>query len=131
MAQAVRRVAGALPVQFGPEAPDPGHDADRSLRRAPDRAAGLSDDLGAAVDLGRHHSMKKVIKVAIGIPNEGMTLPEPYGNRLLMMFHLGALQLASRNGIKEYEGVPFDYPEGVEYQFFYSRVGRVLTPLAR
>lgn len=74
---------------------------------------------------------KRVIKVVVSIPNEGHTLPEPYGNRLLMMFHLGALQLASRNGIKEYEGVKFDYPDDVEYQFFYSSVGRVLTPLAR
>lgn len=75
-----------------------------------------------------HH---RIIKVAISIPNEGHTLPEAYGNRLLMMFHLGQLQLASKNGIKEYEGVKFDYPANVEYQFFYSSVGRILTPLAR
>jgi hypothetical protein len=74
---------------------------------------------------------KRIIKVAISIPNEGHTLPEPYGNRNLMMLHLGMLQLASKCGIKEYEGIPFDIPEGVEYQFFYSNVGRILTPLAR
>ena len=74
---------------------------------------------------------KRVVKVAISIPNEGHTLPEPYGNRNLMSLHLGMLQLASKNVIKEYEGIPFDYPEDVEYQFFWSSVGRLLTPLAR
>lgn len=73
----------------------------------------------------------RVIKVAVSIPNEGHTWPESYGNRLLMMFHLGQLQLASKYGIKDYDGVKFDIPDNVEYQFFYSSVGRILTPLAR
>lgn len=76
---------------------------------------------------GKH----RIIKTAVSIPNEGHTLPEAYGNRMLMMFHLGALQMASRNGIREYDGVSLLYPLGTEYQFFYSSVGRVLTPLAR
>lgn len=73
----------------------------------------------------------KKIKVAIGIPNEGMTQSEAYGNRNLLMLHLGILAALSHHGLKEYAGVKYDIPEGVEYEFYYSSVGRVLTPLAR
>lgn len=74
---------------------------------------------------------KKVVRIAISIPNDGMTAPEGYGNRMLMMFHLGILQCLSHHGLKEYAEVKYDIPDCVEYQFFYSSVGRVLTPLAR
>ncbi len=74
---------------------------------------------------------KKRVKVAICIPNEGHTLPEAYGNRLLMCFHLGMLQLASEQGIKEYQGCKFNYPDDVIFEFAWMSVGRVLTPLAR
>lgn len=74
---------------------------------------------------------KKKVKVQISIPNEGHTLPEAYDNRLCMCFHLGMLQVASKLGIKEYDGMKFDYPEGIEFKFYWSTVGRVLTPLAR
>lgn len=74
---------------------------------------------------------KKIVKVQISIPNEGHTLSEAYDNRLCMCFHLGMLQLASHLGVKEYGGQTFNYPENVEFQFYWSTVGRVLTPLAR
>jgi len=73
----------------------------------------------------------KIVKVQISVPNEGHTLPESYDNRLLQCFHLGMLQIASKHGIKDYEGIKFDYLEDTEFQFYWSTVGRVLTPLAR
>src|SRR5262245_29529149 len=81
--------------------------------------------------MSEQNGMHRIVKVAVSIPNEGHTLPEAYGNRLLMMFHLGQLQMATKFGLKEYEGIKFDYSHETEYQFFYSSVGRVLTPLAR
>ncbi len=39
--------------------------------------------------------------------------------------------MASHLGIKEYDGMKYEYPEGVEFKFFMSSIGRVLTPLAR
>lgn len=74
---------------------------------------------------------KKKIKVQVSIPNEGHTQPESYINRLLMTFHLGTLQFASHHGIHDYQGVHYDFPDDTEYEFYFSNVGRVLTPLAR
>ena len=59
--------------------------------------------------------MDRPIKVAISIPNEGHVGPEAYDNRLLFAFHLGKLEA-------QYPG---------KYEFYWSSVGRVLTPLAR
>ena len=74
---------------------------------------------------------KKIVKVQISIPNEGHTPVEGYDNRICFGFHLGGLQLASHLGIKEYEGMKYDYPDDVEFKFYWSSIGRVLTPLAR
>lgn len=85
------------------------------------------------LDMVRIYSMseKRIVKVQISIPNEGHTECEAYANRLLMCFHLGMLQLASKLGVKEYEGIKFDYPDDVVFEFIWSTVGRVLTPIAR
>jgi len=74
---------------------------------------------------------KRKIKVQVSIPNAGYVVPEAYDNRICQAFHLGGLQLASHLGVKEYSGMKYEYPEGVEYEFFWASVGRVLTPLAR
>jgi hypothetical protein len=74
---------------------------------------------------------KKIVTVQISIPNEGHTPIEGYDNRICMGFHLGGLQLASHIGIKEYDGLKYEYPDGVEFKFYWSSIGRVLTPLAR
>lgn len=66
---------------------------------------------------------RKIVKVAISIPNEGHTLPEAYDNRMMMMIHLGMLQERSKR-----EPVTKD---GVIFEFFHSTVGRMLTPAAR
>lgn len=56
-----------------------------------------------------------VIKVALCIPNEGMTGPDAYINRLRFAHHIGRLD-ASNPG---------------KYEFYWGNVGRILTPLAR
>lgn len=73
----------------------------------------------------------KTIKVLVGIPNEGGTQVDAYDNRLLMTYHLGALQVLSSKGEHEYEGVKFDYPDGEKFEFHQAIVGNVLTPIAR
>lgn len=75
--------------------------------------------------------MKKIVKVMIGIPNEGHTLVDAYDNRLLMMYHLGILQTLSHFNKKEYAGVKFDIPDNTEFEFYQATVGNVLTPIAR
>lgn len=74
---------------------------------------------------------KRVVRVAIAVPNEGHTLPEAYDNRICWGIHIGGLQLASHLGVKEYDGMKYEYPDNVEFQFHMTSVGRVLTPLAR
>jgi len=74
--------------------------------------------------------MSKVVKVMVGIPNEDHTQVDAYDNRLLMMYHLGTLQVLSHFNKKEYCGVKFDYPD-VEFEFYQGTVGNVLTPIAR
>jgi len=74
---------------------------------------------------------KRKIKVAVSIPNEGHTLCEAYDNRLEFCFHLGMLQALSHMGVHDYQGVKYEFPDDVEYEFYWSTVGRVLTPLAR
>jgi hypothetical protein len=66
-----------------------------------------------------------------GIPNEGHTEPEAYDNRMEMCFHLGVLQVLSSKGEKEFDGVEFDYPDGVKFEFFTCSIGQVFTALAR
>ena len=76
-------------------------------------------------------SGKRLIKVLVGIPNEGHTEVQAYDNRLEMFLHLGNLQLLSSVGQTEYCGVKFDIPEGVEYQFSLTNIGQVFPALAR
>lgn len=73
----------------------------------------------------------KVIKILMGIPNEGHTLCESYDNRIEMAFHLGALQVLSHEGRTYYCGKEYDIPKGVEYQFSFGTVGQVFPALAR
>lgn len=74
---------------------------------------------------------KKVVRVLLGIPNEGHTEPEAYDNRIEMGIHLGSLQVLSSLGLTKYCGVTYDIPTGVEYQFNLGVVGQVFTALAR
>lgn len=79
----------------------------------------------------RGDPVKKIVKVSVSIPNEGLTIPPAYDNRLLLACHLGTLQVLSHLGMHDYKGVHYDFPDDVEFEFYWSTVGRVLTPLAR
>lgn len=59
--------------------------------------------------------VQRPLKVALAIPNEGMTGPEAYINRLLFAHHLGKIDGANPG----------------KYEFYWENVGRVLTALAR
>jgi hypothetical protein len=74
---------------------------------------------------------KKIVRVLIGIPDEGHTDSEAYDNRLEMFLHLGNLQMLSHFGENEYCGVLYDIPQGVEYQFALGVVGEVFPAYAR
>ena len=74
---------------------------------------------------------KKIVKVLLGIPTKGKADPEAYDNRLEMAMHMGNLQTLSACGKKEYGGVEFDIPDGVEYQFSLSTIGEVFVAYAR
>lgn len=63
---------------------------------------------------------KKVVRVAVCIPNEGHAPVEAYANRLENFKHLGNLEERSKWD---------DSPE--EFQFFFLTLGRIITPLAR
>lgn len=62
----------------------------------------------------------QLLKVVIGIPNEGCTRPESYDNHLISSFRLGALEQRLKM-----ENAP------IQYEFNWFTVGRILTPLAR
>jgi hypothetical protein len=66
---------------------------------------------------------RKVVKVVIAIPNEGITDFQAYDNRMLHMLHLGILQEKSKR-----EPVTKD---GAIFEFFHFTAGRLLTPAAR
>ena len=83
------------------------------------------------MDVGGARMAKKIIKVLVGIPTKGNTDPEAYDNRLEMFMHLGNLQTLSAKGEKEYCGVEYDIPDGVEYQFSLSTIGDVFVAYAR
>ena len=74
---------------------------------------------------------KNKVKVLFGIPNEGKTDYEAYDNRMLMMLHLGALQVLSNLGKTEFASSKFDYPKNVEFEFSNATIGNILTPIAR
>ena len=74
---------------------------------------------------------RKIVKVLIGIPDEGHTLPQAYDDRLTMFMHMGNLQTLSHFGEDTYCGVKFDIPENTEYQFSLAVVGQVFPALAR
>jgi GT2 family glycosyltransferase len=63
---------------------------------------------------------KKVIKVAIGIPNEGHTLPEAYDNHLVASSRMGAWQEMMKHWDKSYR-----------YELYWFTSARMLTQLAR
>ncbi len=73
----------------------------------------------------------KIIKILIGIPDEGHTLCESYDNRLSMALHLGTLQVLSARGEQSYCGVEYDVNGEEEYQFSLGIVGQVFPALAR
>lgn len=66
---------------------------------------------------------RQKVKVVVAIPNEGMTVPPAYDNRMLLMLHLGILQERSLSK-------PVT-PDGAIFEFFHFTVGRLLTPVAR
>ncbi len=74
---------------------------------------------------------RKVIKVLMGIPNEGHTLCESYDNRLEMAFHMGSLQVLSLLGETQYAGNEYEYPSETYYEFSLSSVGQTFPALAR
>jgi len=93
---------------------------------------GVADDKDRIIEMKKKEATKKkVVKVFVGIPNEGKTESESYFNRLVGSYHLGALQVLSHLGVKEYAGTKFDYPDDVEFVFYQGTVGRTLTPIAR
>jgi hypothetical protein len=61
-----------------------------------------------------------VIKVCISIPNAGYTHVESYFNRLLNFMHLGKIE---ERGILN--------KENPRFEFYFSVLGRIFTPLAR
>jgi len=65
-------------------------------------------------------SEQKVVKVAISIPNMGYTDAPAYANRLVNMLHLGKL---------EQRGLSENHP--TRFEFYFSVIGRVFTPVAR
>lgn len=66
---------------------------------------------------------RKVVKVVIAVPNEGVTHYMAYENRMRFMLHLGILQERSKN-----EPVTKD---GAIFEFYHFTAGRMLTPAAR
>ena len=62
----------------------------------------------------------KIYKVAIGIPNEGLTKPEAYDNHLAVSFHLGKIEERLK-----LNNAP------IQFEFYWHTVGRLLTPVAR
>lgn len=73
----------------------------------------------------------QIVKVLIGIPNEGGTLVDAYDNRLLFFQHVGGLEVITKLRQREFNGVTYDYPDGVAYEFSLATIGNVLTPIAR
>lgn len=65
---------------------------------------------------------QKVVKVCISIPNMGYTDAPAYANRLINMLHLGRLEMAGKLD-------PVNHP--VRFEFWFSVIGRVFTPVAR
>lgn len=63
---------------------------------------------------------KKVIRVAMGIPSEGHTLPESYDNHLIMASRMGAWQEFMKHWNKNYR-----------YEIYWFTSARIFTPLAR
>lgn len=61
-----------------------------------------------------------MVKVAIAIPNMGYTDAPAYANRLVNFLHLGKL---------EQRGLSENHP--VRFEFWFSVIGRVFTPVAR
>lgn len=75
--------------------------------------------------------VRRIVRVLVGIPNEGHTDCEAYDNRMGLMIHLGILQTLSHLGLKEYAGMLYDIPDGVEYQFSLAIVGELFPAYAR
>lgn len=73
----------------------------------------------------------EVIRVLVGIPNEGNTLVDAYDNRMLLFQHWGGLEIASKLGVTELNGTEFMFPLGKSFEFALATVGNVLTPIAR
>lgn len=74
---------------------------------------------------------KKTVKVLFAIPNEDGVLVDAYDNRLISARHLGALEVLSHFGVKEYGGQHWDFPDDVQFEFHQATIGNVLTPVAR
>ena len=66
---------------------------------------------------------RKVVKVAVSIPNEGATHWMAYDNHRLLMHHLGIIEEKSKR-----EAVTVD---NAVFEFYHFTAGRLLTPAAR
>lgn len=64
---------------------------------------------------------KKLVRVVIGVPNEGLTIPPAYDNHMEFHQHLGRLEINSQKP---------DYP-GPRFGFGLFTAGRLLTAAAR
>jgi len=66
---------------------------------------------------------RKVVKVVIAVPHEGMTQSEAYDNRMLFCIHLGTIAERSKT-------TPVT-KDGAILQFYHFTAKRMLTPAAR
>lgn len=73
----------------------------------------------------------KLVRVLFAVPNEGHTLTDAYDNRLIMLQHLGALEVCSKFGVRKLGEFEFDFPEGTAFEFAVGTIGNILTPIAR
>lgn len=67
--------------------------------------------------------VRKTVKVAVAVPNEGVTDWQAYDNHSIFMLHLGVIQERSKH-----EPVTDD---GAIFEFYHFTAGRLLTPAAR
>lgn len=64
--------------------------------------------------------MAQILKIAVSVPNEGLTKAEAYDNHLIWAIHLGVIQERSKQE---------NWDE--QYEFYWFTCGRILTPFAR
>ena len=63
---------------------------------------------------------EKVYKIAIAVPCGGFTAPESYDNHLTIMYHIGKMEESWKRDKRN-----------PRYEFYFYKVGRLLTAMAR